>query len=282
MPRKKLDFEHPERIWRWRREGVSFKKMGRRLGCDYHTVQRWLVDHPEPPAETVSAPPVERPDPRSWGWTPPPPTLLTYDEALEKDADGNAVRARRSDGTVWTAPSRAAQPVASPAEPPPVKLPLPAMRLEAMRYCQQRDGTSGLRKEYSAQEVEQFLASRWNIYPCSTRVTTAALPTDLATVAANHTHRGCSCDICGRLVNGGYRFLVDDDHPNGAWLKLTEPRPPKPVPPAEPTEPPELPPHAMPCFCQTCRAVRLRLVQANWFWSLEFKAFVFGGSHEPR
>jgi hypothetical protein len=161
-------------------------------------------------------------------------------------------------------------PDAEPSPEPTEPNRLTTSQFEAMRSTQKLFGTAELSKRYPAWQIQEFLASRWNL---EWQPTEDVKPLDLATIARTHAHRACSCETCGALTNAGYRHVFDDEHPRGAWLKIAEPRV-SPVKVEIPLHPPaEMLPDCQQCDHYPCQNKRKILSESGYY----FNSYTNGG-----
>jgi len=134
----------------------------------------------------------------------------------------------------------AAQPVAEPVPVAPAdsKPRLTVSELEAMRAAQKNFGTPELQKRgYTARQIDEFLASRWNLEWTPGE---ESKPQSIEQIAKTHTHRACSCEVCGALLNAGYRAITDESGQRVTWQKIAAPKVEAPK-----VELPEFPPESM-------------------------------------
>jgi hypothetical protein len=197
---------------------------------------------------------VQRADPRSWEWKPPSAPAANDARPVDK-------------------PEPADLEVEASAAPEAEPKPFQTNQVEfwRLRRDQNAYGTKHLWEHYESGIVQQFLDSKWNLYPTQAPATPA--PPTIEEIAAQHHHQNCACETCGDLLNAGYRPVTDDSGQRVSWLKVAEPKAEAPkvklpeFPPAE-----LLPPHldtapGNHCDCQTCVWARRKLVELGFYWN---------------
>jgi hypothetical protein len=151
------------------------------------------------------------------------------------------------------APADVERTPASP-EPPAQKLGLTPAQLHWMRFDQRMRGTKFLYERYKPEVVAEFLASSYNLYSAKPPAAAPVAPQTIEEIAATHIHRSCDCEICGVLLNAGYRVLTDDSGQRVTWKSMAAPHVEAPKL-EKPLYPPEemLTPHLKegPPFCQS-------------------------------